>query len=143
MIAVRHIWKRRGCCSPTARLFFTDGTSLDLVLATEITVGPADGAISRTSSVDTLDGGGNDVLFGNGGANFLIGDDLPRGGDGNDLLYGRLWSTDPSSPLGSDKLFGEGSIEHGLGNVTISSSSNTVFLISVELSNLHQDEFIF
>jgi Ca2+-binding RTX toxin-like protein len=85
----------------TIHLFFTDGTSEELVMATGVVGGDASGVISGTEGNDSLDGGGGaDVLFGNGGNDILIG------GTGADTLSGGAGADTLTGGGGNDRLIG-------------------------------------
>ena len=67
----------------TLRLAFTDGTSTDLSLATDLIGGDASGVIAGSDADESMSGGGgDDILFG------AAGDDTLDGGAGSDTLVG-------------------------------------------------------
>jgi Ca2+-binding RTX toxin-like protein len=95
-----------------AAIHFADGTSVSLqdVLASGMTGGPADDVLSGSLLADVMDGGGgNDQLLGYAGNDTLLGgegDDQLDGGSGQDSLEGGAGNDILTGGYGSDVMRG-------------------------------------
>lgn len=83
------------------RFFDLGGDIGEVVLSVDLVGGDLPGIISGTDDGETMDGrGGNDVLYANGGRDWVIG------GDGDDRLYGQRGNDTVEGGEGDDSIWG-------------------------------------